>query len=335
MKAVIKVIVLLIACLVLRIESKVTQFERLASDGRDLAASLVLLTDTSNSSNKVGSNFTPVVFWHGMGDTAYGSINVERLALQSKYPGMLVYSVQIGGNALEDELSGYFVNVNQQIDSTCKAIISNERIKQHGSFNGIGFSQGAQFLRGLVQRCPLRENGIRVKNLISLGGQHQGVYGLPNCPSRYVCDYVRYLLTQGAYERQVQEHLVQAEYWHDPLDETQYRAKNIFIADINNERSINQTYKDNLLAIDNLVLVKFRDDEMVVPRESSLFGFFEPGQKERILPMTRSRLYKEDRIGLKQLNESGRLHLIEVDGGHLQYRIRWFMDEIAKVYLVG
>lgn len=327
--------VLLVAYLFVRCEMKVTQFERVADNSKGIIASLVLLTDNSDYGNKANSNLTPVVFWHGMGDTAYGSINVERLALQSKYPGMLVYSVQIGGNALEDELSGYFVNVNQQIDSTCQAILANERIKQHGSINAIGFSQGAQFLRGLVQRCPLRQNGIRVKNLISLGGQHQGVYGLPKCPNRYVCDYVRYLLTQGAYERQVQEHLVQAEYWHDPLDEAQYRTKNIFIADINNERNINQTYRDNLLALENLVLVKFRDDEMVVPRDSSLFGFYEPGQKERIIPLSQSRLYKEDRIGLKQLHEGGKLHLIEVAGRHLQYRMRWFMDEIAKVYLAN
>ena len=40
----------------------------------------------------------------------------------------------------------------------------------------------------------------------------------------------------GAYEPFVQSHLVQAEYWHDPLQEDEYRDKSVFIADINQEK---------------------------------------------------------------------------------------------------
>lgn len=51
--------------------------------------------------------------------------------------------------------------------------------------------------RALVQRCP----EAKMKNLITLGGQHQGVYGLPNCGglSSKTCDYVRRLLNHAAY----------------------------------------------------------------------------------------------------------------------------------------
>lgn len=30
--------------------------------------------------------------------------------------------------------------------------------------------------------------------------------------------------------------LVQAEYWHDPLNEQEYKDKSVFLADINNEK---------------------------------------------------------------------------------------------------
>ncbi len=76
-------------------------------------------------------------------------------------------------------------------------------------------------------------------NLISVGGQHQGVYGFPRCPmniSFTVCDQIRKLLNLGAYESFVQDHLVQAEYWHDPMQEQEYVAKSVFIADINQEK---------------------------------------------------------------------------------------------------
>lgn len=296
-----------------------------------LEARLVLLNKNKQNLNK---SLTPVVFWHGMGDTAYGSINVDRMALERKFPGMEVYSVQIGHSPIQDELAGYFSNVNNQIEQACQKILENESIKSHGSFNAVGFSQGAQFLRALVQRCPFKQQAnIRMKNLISLGGQHQGVFGLPNCPSSTFCDYIRYMLTHGAYERSVQEHLVQAEYWHDPLDEDNYRKKSIFLADINNENVLNETYRNNLLQLDNLVLVMFGQDEMVVPKESSFFGFYEPNQKDKILALENSRLYQEDRLGLKKLNEDGRLKRIVTPGNHLHYTMSWFMNEIASVYL--
>lgn len=292
-----------------------------------------LVSDRAN--NVAGSPpLTPVVFWHGMGDTAYGSININRIALQKYYPNLPVLSVQIGGNVLEDELSGYFVNVNHQIESVCREILNDPVIKSAGSFNAVGFSQGAQFMRGLVQRCPLTQNGIKVKNLVSLGGQHQGVFGLPKCYNKVFCDHIRHLLSSAVYTPNVQEHLVQAEYWHDPKREDEYRSKNVFLADINNENNINETYIRNLLSLDNFVMVKFEQDEMVVPRESSLFGYYVPGQTKEMMTLEMSALYTEDRLGLKRLKESGRLHMISVPGGHLQYKMKWFMDNIASVYLV-
>ncbi len=57
-----------------------------------------------------------------------------------------------------------------------------------------------------------------------------------------ICDYVRRLLNYGAYESWIQRKLVQAQYWHDPLDNDEYKRKSLFIADINNDRSVrNQT----------------------------------------------------------------------------------------------
>lgn len=58
---------------------------------------------------------------------------------------------------------------------------------------------GFHFRRGLIQRC----SKIKVKSFVSLGGQHQGVYGLPNCASlsHQSCDYIRRLLNYAAYLR--------------------------------------------------------------------------------------------------------------------------------------
>ena len=48
-------------------------------------------------------------------------------------------------------------------------MIANDPALQNG-FNAIGFSQGGQFLRAVAQRCPTP----RMRNLITVGSQHQG-----------------------------------------------------------------------------------------------------------------------------------------------------------------
>ncbi len=53
--------------------------------------------------------------------------------------------------------------------------------------------------RAVAQRCPQPP----MVNLITLGSQHQGVYGLPRCLGDDVklCDYIRSLLNHGAYKK--------------------------------------------------------------------------------------------------------------------------------------
>lgn len=91
----------------------------------------------------------------------------------------------------------------------------------------------------------------------------------------------------------MQDALVQATYWHDPLDEEAYINKSIFLADINNEIRVNKTYVENLNNLEHLVLVKFDNDTIVQPRETEWFGFYEPGQAKKVVPLNMTRLYLE------------------------------------------
>lgn len=86
---------------------------------------------------------------------------------------------------------------------------------------------------------------------------------------------------------------MQATYWHDPLNEDLYKKHSNFLADINNENYINQTYIDNLQSLRNFIMVKFEQDSMVQPRESEWFGFYKPGQAKEIEMLSQSRLFTE------------------------------------------
>ena len=80
-------------------------------------------------------------------------------------------------------------------------------------------------------------------------------------------------------------------------------------------------------------MVMFEDDDVVVPRISELFGFYKPGQTSETQNLYESPLYQEDWIGLKALNESGRLVSLSVAGNHLQFNESWFDTEIVDKYL--
>ncbi|NWZ73921.1 PPT1 thioesterase, partial [Acrocephalus arundinaceus] len=225
----------------------------------------------------------------------------------------------------QDMENSFFMNVNDQVREVCSQLATDPQLQ--GGYNAMGFSQGGQFMRAVAQRCPAPP----MLNLISIGGQHQGrVYGFPRCPgeSSHVCDWIRKTLDLGAYTKAVQEHLVQAEYWHDPLKEEDYRKNSIFLADINQERGINETYKKNLMALKKFVMVKFLNDTMVDPPISEWFGFYKSGQAKETIPLQETLLYKEDRLGLQEMDKAGKLVFLGVKGDHLHFSQEWFDSTI-------
>ncbi|CAG5101142.1 Similar to PPT1: Palmitoyl-protein thioesterase 1 (Macaca fascicularis) [Cotesia congregata] len=254
------------------------------------------------------NNPTPVVLWHGMGDSCCFSFSLGAIKniIEEEIPGIYVKSVKIGNNVIEDVENSYFKNVNEQIEEVCEDLANDPSLKD--GYNAIGFSQGGQFLRGLAERCPIPQ----MKNLISLGGQHQGVYGLPNCGSleHKACDYLRRMLNHGAYLSFIQNRFVQAEYWHDPLQEDEYRKNSVFLADINNELVVNE------------------------PRESEWFGFYKPGQSVELQTLQDSDLYIEDRLGLQQMDQAGKIHFLSIPTNHLQFDEDWLKKQIIHKYLV-
>lgn len=273
----------------------------------------------------------PIVLWHGMGDTCCNPLSMGSIVrlLQRVIPGVNVTSLKIGSTITEDFESGFFRNVNDQIDYVCNQLKVDPTLQ--GGYNAIGFSQGGLFSRGLAERCPTPP----MVNLISIGGPQQGVYGLPKCPgTKSICDMIRRLLDYGAYGW-IQHFLVQAQYWQDPMNEDTYRNKSVFLADINCEKEKKPEYKENLLKLANFTLVLFTKDTIVQPKESEWFGFYKVGQATEVFQMSDSPLYKEDWIGLKQLNDTGRLHLLSVEADHLQIDEQWFIDSIINPFLKG
>lgn len=149
------------------------------------------------------------------------------------------------------------------------------------------------------------------------------------------CDPVRKVVSDLVYTNAIQSFLVQAEYWHDPMHPDKYAEKSQFIAEINNEGSeMNAEYADNLKNLEHFVMVKFADDSMVFPRETSHFGFYADGTGKNALPLQETKNYLEDRLGLKTMDEQGKLVFLSIPGDHLNIPMTWFVNEIIHKYLI-
>ncbi|EJF58190.1 alpha/beta-hydrolase [Dichomitus squalens] len=265
----------------------------------------------------------PLVIWHGLGDSYASAGMLEFMQLiKDIHPGIFIHSVWLNEDLEQDQKAGFFGDVTEQLEVVSEQLAEIPEL-QYG-FDAIGFSQGGQFLRAYIERY----NAPPVNNLVTFGSQHMGVSDLPLC-SRWdlFCQLARrYAARGGVYTEWAQHNLVQAQYYRDPAQLDLYLNSSRFLALVNNEvpEHINSTYADNLATLSNLVLVLFSADKTVVPKESAWFGSYASsngtGDEKTIVPMRLQPLYTEDWIGLRTLDETGRVTLETCEGEHMQLK---------------
>ncbi|CAH8462145.1 unnamed protein product [Dicrocoelium dendriticum] len=268
----------------------------------------------------------PVILWHGMGDSCYHA-GIQELVNLIRDVGLQVQCISTGKGELQDLEDTYFKPIDQQINQVCDELLADPMMSE--GVHMIGLSQGGLFVRALAQRCPFK----RLGSIISIGGPQMGVFGVPKCRDMgpiFLCSMMEKILSYAAYSDFAQKHLVQAQYWNNPFEMDQFYAKCHFLTDINQELRVNETYRLNLRRVKALVLVRFMQDTVLVPHISEWFGFYDRNSTTSVHTMKETILYTEDRLGLKELEKSNRLHLLQVDDDHLRFTREWFMKIIQQ-----
>lgn len=128
-----------------------------------------------------------------------------------------MHSIATGDGEYKDIWSSFMGDVNDQVSAACSKLKDLPQLRP--CFNAVGFSQGGQFLRAVVQRCGHELPPVRT--LVTLGGQHQGVMNAPGCGAAgtggdsgwaaKACGVMQALLARGAYSPWVKDHVVQAQ----------------------------------------------------------------------------------------------------------------------------
>lgn len=274
----------------------------------------------------------PVVVWHGLGDNyaSPGMLDTERLI--KKVTGdddTFVYSVRLDPNPSTDAQKSMFGVVNEQIDAVCDQLADIPELSE--GFDAVGYSQGGLFLRAYVEKC----NGPPVHTLITFGSPHNGIIDLPLCDDGdFLCKRRNSFIRNRMWSPYVQGHFVAAQYFRDPEDMDNYLENSAFLVHVNNERPLkNHSYRDNLASLEKLVLVMFTEDRVLVPKESAWFGEYYRSL-DTVTPLDQQELYTEDWIGLKQLDNEGKIHYEQVEADHMVLSEKVLTDIFSR-YLIG
>ena len=101
----------------------------------------------------------------------------------------------------------------------------------------------------------------------------------------------------------------------------------MFLPYLNNEKAENYTttINDRFSGLNGAMFIMFSNDTMIYPKETA--WFYEIQADSTILPYNQTEFYKQDLIGLKTLDEAGKVKFVEWEGDHLQFSF----DKIQSV----
>ena len=125
-----------------------------------------------------------------------------------------------------------------------------------------------------------------------------------------------------------------AQYYRDPEDLENYLENSNWLADINNERDVkNESYREHLGSLEKFWLYKFSEDVTVVQKESEWFDeVVEKDDNKTTIKLTDRSLYKEDWIGLRELDEKGALDFRIAEGPHMKITDEDLFDVFEMMY---
>lgn len=236
--------------------------------------------------------YKPVIIVHGLFD---GPKEFQSLVdfITKVHPGTEVKAISLYDNL--DSLKPMW----RQVQGFTKAV---ESISQ-GAPDGVHllcFSQGGLICRALLSTSP----DHNVHTFISLSSPQAGQYGDTDYLKWIFPHYIKKTVFRVCYNRFGLRVSI-CDYWNDPHHRSRYLKFNSFLAMINGERPNNKmkAWRENFLRIKKLVLIGGPDDGVIMPWQSSHFGFYD--NNENIVEMRNQEFYKNDTFGLKTLDARG------------------------------
>ena len=178
-----------------------------------------------------------------------------------------------------------------------------------------------------MERCPVKG---KVRNLVTLGGPNMGVSAIPGCGQKgLICSIINFIADQFVYFPLIQNLIGPAGYFRNPADIPDYLEYSVFLPYLNGEKKDSNyaTLKNNFSSLNAALFVMFNEDTVIFPKETAWFWQLQADGS--VLPVNQTAFYKDDLIGLRTLDEAGKVTYAAFDGNHLQFTDEQIKDVIA------
>lgn len=213
-------------------------------------------------------------------------------------------------------IDSWLLRIDKQAAMVCNKIKSIPSLRN--GYNIVGLSQGNMVARAVIEWC---HGGPPVHNYISLGGPHAGIAAIPYCTFLPLCRFLNEGIAPLIYSPIVQSNFAPSGYFKIPSELSTYYKRAYLLPRINNEipHVQNKSFKKRFQQLNHLVLIQFDEDLVLVPPQSAWFQYYPDNDVTlcEVLPLNESALYKEDWIGLRSLNEEGKVSFISLPSDHL------------------
>ena len=264
----------------------------------------------------------PIALFHGITDVCTSNIMKDIKRLLEKYLKTKVYCVEIGNGRMDS----IFMNLEKQSQMACTNI---KKIKDfEGKFNIMGVSQGTLIGRHVIEKCNMKG---KVQNYVSFMGPQMGIGYIPKLSCGKFCDIFNNLVANFNKKnpKLLAEKIAPASYWKYRYQYDQYMKDNVYLKDLNNEGpQKNQNYKNRIMNLNKMLLVKGSLDTIISPRESSYFEFYDK-KGEKIVPLKQSDFYINDYLGIKALDQQNKLKFVTFNQKHVKYSEKEFAIHIV------
>ena len=249
----------------------------------------------------------PVAILHGFMQICTHEDLVNLPKFISSKTGEYAKCIESGGGGVD--LSRSF---EDQAKEACKIISSDENFQ--GDFAIVSISQGGVLARYVIEKCEMRGT---VKRFVAIGGPLAGTHQLPHCLRGVSCHILNSFADWFCYKGYVQKTFGPSGYFRVSNHLKRYYNSKSVLLNVNNIKNFDQRAKDRFSSLEKLVLVQFKRDTMITPRESAFFQ--ELDENHNLVEMEDTEIYKKDLFGLKTLNEAGKITKFLIDEKHCYY----------------
>ena len=230
--------------------------------------------------------------------------------------GQYTKCIESGGGGVD--LSRSF---EDQAKKACEIISSDPNYEN--DFAIVSISQGGVLARYVIEKCKMK--GI-VKKFIAIGGPLAGTHQLPHCFRGVVCHILNSFADWFCYKGYVQKTFGPSGYFRTSNHLERFQKSKSVLLNVNNQKEYDSEAKRRFLLLEKLVLIGFKRDTMISPRESAFF--YEYDEDHNLVNMKDTEIYKKDLFGLKTLDESNRIEMHFLDERHCYFSFQNMQDYV-------